>query len=330
MVAEMSLAFVVSTGRCGSTLLSSLLRANPDILSVGELFGLVSIEDRLTGHLDGPDFWRQISDPVPYMDTIARDVLAPAEFRYPYATGRFTPENGVPFISHMTLPALTDNPDRLYYWLAAIVPSWPIRPVADHYRHLFALLAEKCGGSVIVERTSGSISSVARIRRAFPEARFIYLSRDGVDCAWSMSKHPGARLLARTELDKASQPSGRSKARTAKKIMESEIPLAAFGNLWSSMTQNGAAELSAIPLERWTTLRFEQLVQDPATSLRRLARFLGAAASPGWLLSAVGQIEPARSTCAGPAPDDLAGLRAACSPGYVADASLHALHAHLN
>jgi len=334
----MSLTFVVSTGRCGSTLLSRLLRANPDILSLSELFGLVSIEERLAGRLDGRDFWHQLADPVPFIDAMARDGLAIPEFLYPYATGRFAPETGVPFISHMTLPMLTDDPDHLYDRLAAVVPDWPARPVPDHYRHLFSLLSRKFGGSVIVERTGGSIRSVAHLRRAFPEARFIYLSRDGMDCALSMSKHAGCRLPVlieaararagqRPPADQPAQPGTRFPTFDPKAIMGSGIPLASFGDFWSTMTVDGAVDLAGLPLDRWTSLRYEELLRDPAASLRRLAGFLGAASPPEWLSWAADQIEPARAGASTALVSaDLDALRAACSPGYAADEALRTRH----
>lgn len=311
----MSLSFVVSTGRCGSALLSRLLRANTDILSLSELFGLLPMAERLAGRPGGKAFWRQLADPVPFIDAMVGDGLPMPEFRYPYATGRYSPRRGVPFISHMTLPALTDDPDALFDRLAAIVPTWPVRPVADHYRHLFSLLAGRFGGPVIVERTSGSIRSVRLLREAFPEARFVYLSRDGVECALSMSRHAGCRTPA---FAAAPDPDLIGGARTQ---------LAAFGQSWSAMTVAGATELARLPLERWTALRYEDLVKDPAGSLRDLTRFLGAAAAPEWLAAASAQVEPARIGVSGTlAPEDLAALRLACAPGYAADGALHASH----
>jgi Sulfotransferase family len=35
----MRLTFVVGTGRCGSTMLSAILREHPDVLSMNEFFG---------------------------------------------------------------------------------------------------------------------------------------------------------------------------------------------------------------------------------------------------------------------------------------------------
>ena len=39
----MQLTFVVGTGRCGSTLLSRLLREHPDVLSMSEFFSTLRI-----------------------------------------------------------------------------------------------------------------------------------------------------------------------------------------------------------------------------------------------------------------------------------------------
>ncbi|MER6563284.1 sulfotransferase [Streptomyces sp. NPDC001027] len=327
----MALTFVINTGRCGSTLLSQLLHEHPDVLSISELFGIVPIKGRLDGRLDGREFWRQIAEPVPLMDAMVRGGLALPEFRYPYETGRFDPEAGVPFISHMTLPALTDTPDALYDRLAVRVSRWPARQVADHYRHLFSWLASHLGRSVVVERTGGSITFVAELRRAFPEARFVYLSRDGVDCALSMSKHAGTRIpvlveAAGTNIRAALAPGPVTRHLTldAKSIMECDIPLPAFGARWSAMTRSGAAELTRMPFGIWTAMRYEQLLLDPVTSLRRLAGFLEVAAPPEWLSSAASQVDPARVGAANLLdPEVLAPLRAACSSGYRADRALH-------
>ncbi|MDX2939123.1 sulfotransferase family protein [Streptomyces ipomoeae] len=334
----MNLNFVVSTGRCGSTLVSRILRENPDVLSVNELFGIVPVKDRLAGIVDGRAFWRQIVAPVPVMDLLVRHGLALPEFLYPYATGRFTPQTGVPFISHMTLPMLTDTPDDLYDWLEAIVPQWPTRPAPDHFRHLFALLSARFGGRIVVERAGGSIKAVSHLHRAFPDARFVYLSRDGMDCAVSMSKHAGCRLPVLTRTPDALASAGprgviadpgrhgeRLPAIDVGHIMQYDIPLAAFGDFWSDMTITGATQLQEIPDDRWMTLRYEELLNDPVTSLQRLTRFLGASSPTDWLAWATGQMDPTRTGAADRLEaDDFAELGAACAPGYAAEEALFA------
>jgi len=332
----MSLIFVVSTGRCGSGLLSRLLREHPDVLSLSQsLFGKASLGRRLAGRLDGRQFWKRIADPDPSMDAMVRDGLMVPEFVYPYETGRFNFRTGVPGISHMTLPALTSDPDGLYDVLAAEIPRWPTRSVPDQYRRLWSILSGDHRRSAVVERTCCSIRFVADLRRAFPEARFVYLSRDGVDCALAMSEHAAFRLPVLARLLRAigqTSPAGPTHPADypvfdAKLTMECGIPPTAFGAMWSAMTRLGAATLSAMPRDSWISLRFERLVGDPAGTLRDLAQFLGITAPPQWTSWAAGQVVPLQAD----APRLLCGaehaeLRAVCAPGYEVDRQLQAAH----
>ena len=49
---------VVSTGRCGSTMLSNMLRLNPEILSLSEFFSLLMPDPFPAGELDAAAYWR--------------------------------------------------------------------------------------------------------------------------------------------------------------------------------------------------------------------------------------------------------------------------------
>lgn len=162
----MQITFIVSTGRCGSTMLSRILHRHPDVLSLSEFFGSVWMtpEDLPAGNPTGKQFWGQISAPQPFLDTMIREGFAIPEFCYPYGSGQFSPVTGVPRISHMTLPALTSDPDALLRILAAEVPAWPARPAADQFRALFGTLARRLGRSFVVERTAGSLLAVHPLR----------------------------------------------------------------------------------------------------------------------------------------------------------------------
>jgi hypothetical protein len=340
----MSLTFVVSTGRCGSTLLSLILREHRDVLSLSEFFSTVMRVSRAggfpTADMDGAELWRLLATPDPLAGQLARQaqaspVAASSGPGYPFGTGRFTPDD-LPPICQTVLPTLTDAPDALFDQLAAEVPRWPRRPAAGQYRALFALLSRLLGRPVIVERTGGLFPVLPLVHREFPEARFVHLYRDGPDCALSMSQHPGFRVAAVNA--EAARVAGLPPDATWKQIqanlpdqfkglltppydlhrlMTYPIPLTTFAHRWSDMICHGLTALRQLPPGSWTSLRYEDLLHHPTTELTRLAAFTGIPALPGWLATATRLVDPARAGRAAttPPPTQLASLRHACQPG---------------
>ena len=191
----MQLTFVVGTGRCGSTLLSRLLREHPDVLSMSEFFSTLRIAAASgparfpTSDMDGAQLWRLLASPFPMLDAMISDGLRTSEMLYP-DHGRFGAETGIPLVSHYILPMLGADPDWLFDELAAEVPRWPRRPAAAQYQNLFGYLSKLLGRPVVVERSASSLHLIPLLHAQFPAARFVHLYRDGPDCALSMSRHP--------------------------------------------------------------------------------------------------------------------------------------------
>lgn len=325
----MDLSIIVGTGRCGSTLLSRILHRHPDVLSMSEFFGSLWMmpEDLPAGPLSGRQFWDQMSAPQPFLDDVIRSGFAIPEFRYPYGSGRFSPASGVPRISHMTLPALTGDPDALFDQMAAEVPGWPIRPPGAQVRALMEFLAGLLGRRVAVERTAGSLSLLPLLVTLFPEARFVHMYRDGPDCALSMSRHLGARVLGLAEMARQSPGADTELAALltppldAAKIMTYPAPSpVVFGRLWSRMVTGGLASLRRLPQGSWTTLRYEDLLREPDAELTALAGFIGVRPEPNWLAAARRMLDPGRPGQAVRRldPGQLTALRAACDPGLQA------------
>ncbi|WP_165949916.1 sulfotransferase [Micromonospora sp. KC207] len=340
----MAVTFIVGSGRCGSTLVSRLLRRHPVVLSVSEFFAALTVrrDGMPLGELDGAAFWELLSANDAYLDAMVRDGLRAPELTYPYESGRFRPETGVPMISHMTLPMLSQDPDRLFDELAAEVPAWPARPAGQQYTAFFELLADRLGRPVVVERSGASLSLVPELRRHFPGARFVHIHRGGPDCADSMSRHVGFRLtaLARQAARLAgvaspAQLNPETMARVpdelvdllvppfdARAFHDYRIPAQVFGEMWSEMIIEGCQALRAVPAESRTALSFESLLEDPERELTRLARFLGVAADPAWLTAARAEIDPSRTRGAARLePAVREALQAACEPG---EKTLHA------
>ncbi|MFD4385700.1 sulfotransferase [Streptomyces sp. NPDC058495] len=304
----MSITFIVGSGRCGSTMVSRALQAHPDVLSMNEFFtslackGDGAFEQR---EIDGTGFWSILSEPARPLDAIAASSHPMPELLYPYTRGRFRPETGVPAIAHMSLPALTSDPDTLHDDLAAVVPGWPSRTPADHYRELFAELGRRERTSVVVERSGASLAFLPALRVMFPEARFVHLSRSGPAVAMSMSRHIGFRtLLLRREamgLLGLTSPFQLGPEHAAllpdhlahlagdvdcDLVMRTPIPLAAFGQFWSQLITQGVDEFTQLPPDQRMSLAYEDILDRPEHHFGRLATFAGAEPHPTWLRDA--------------------------------------------
>jgi hypothetical protein len=334
------LTFVVGTGRCGSTMLSRLLREHPDVLSMSEFFSTLRIAAASgpagfpTNDMDGAQLWHLLATPFPMLDAMISDGLRTDEMLYPDG-GRFDPGSGIPLVSHYILPMLNADPDWLLDQLAAELPRWPKRPAAVQYQHLFGFLAALLERPVVVERSATSLHLIPLLHAQFPQARFVHLYRDGPDCALSMSRHPAFRreILAIGAVKAAKLPPGSTLQQVndalperfrglicppydAARLRDFPIPVEVFArDRWSPMICAGVTALARVTAK--TSLRYEDLLADPAASLCKLADFIGVTAPEPWIKQAERTIDPSRTATASAQldADAYARLRAACEPG---------------
>ncbi|WP_314173139.1 sulfotransferase family protein [Streptomyces winkii] len=302
-----TLTFVVGTGRSGSTALSQVLRLHPDVLSLNELYSCIDGPPALSGQpLTGPEFWRCLREPMEVFDAMVRSGTPLPEFIYNrHPEWRYSAQTtGIPAISMMALPHLTDDPDALLDALEPEVRSWPERPAPQQWHALFGALAWRIGGrEAAVERSGYSLHRVGLLRELFPEARFVHLYRDGPDCALSMSRHNGYRMIAllreivrRSGVESASELTDDhikqlpddlapllSPQYDPALVLDREMPVPDFGTLWSDLICEGVEQLSAIPAEQRTTLSYERLLDAPRQELARVADFIGVQPIAEWL-----------------------------------------------
>ncbi len=332
-----SLTFVFGTGRSGSTALSRILNAHPDVLSLNEYMASVGDASFPEGKVDGEEFWQALFGPAPHFERMIRSGLPLPEFLHTRRPGRYSTRTAdIPALSLMVLPHLTDDPDGLLDELGAEVVAWPGRPAAEHHRALFDLLCTRFGRTAVVERSGYSTGWAPKLREAFPEARFVHMFRDGPDCALSMSRHPGYRTILllreiRTRsgvdsfadltpehiralppdlaplLDERFDPA---------LVRDRHIPLRTFGALWSELVTEGTEFLARLPADRRTTLGYENLLDHPAEELTRLAQFIGVDPEPRWLHTASALLDHGRRGSARRLPAaELTELRDSCGPG---------------
>ncbi|MFC4494294.1 sulfotransferase [Streptomyces ovatisporus] len=336
--ASRPLTFVVGTGRCGSTALSRVLRLHPDVLSLSELFACVEPGALPREPLTGKEFWALLSSSRPFADRMIREGTPLPEHLYPRLPGgRFSAgDGGVPAVCLTTLPHLTDDPDTLHDDLRPVLEGRGRAPAAAHYRALFGMLAERFGRRAVVERSGFSLGTVPRLRAAFPEARFVHLHRDGPDCALSMSRHAGFRLLLAVahaadgpaEQDLAADLADlmADDAFDLRGVLERPLPVERFGELWSGMITEGLAHLDEVPAPLRTSLSYEDLLADPVRRLTELAGHIGVEPDPGWLAAGSGLLDGARRGAAEALPgDELDRLRRSCTPGMRALSTAGAL-----
>ncbi|MEU7579977.1 sulfotransferase [Streptomyces sp. NPDC041068] len=333
-----SLTFVIGTGRSGSTALSRILNAHPDVLSLNEYMASVGEAAFPEGRLSGAEFWDALFRPTPYFANMLRSGLPMPEFLYTRRPGRYTAETtGIPALSLMVLPHLTDDPDALLDEIRTAVVDWPDRTAAEHHTALFELLGARPGRTAVVERSGYSTGWAPGLRETFPHAKFVHLFRDGPDCALSMSRHVGYRVITllreikeRTDVESfgdltqeqvRSLPPDLAPLLTDRfdpaLVRDRDFPLRRFGELWSELVIQGTEFLDGLPADQRMTLSYEALLDAPRQELARLAAFVEVDTSPQWLDGACAQLDGSRRGSAAQqlTATDLEDLRQSCAPG---------------
>jgi len=343
--------FVVGTGRCGSTLVSELVRAHPSLLSLSELFmSLTDLGGRIAecfpeAAIDASEFGRIIAGVPPKLTTMLRHDVAMQEVLYRPGSqpsgSRFA--SGVPAILQTTLPHLSDEPELILAELERFIATRPRARVGEHYRALFAWLCQRLDRQRWVERSGGSLRIVGRLLTHFPDARFVHLVRDGRNCALSISQHLGFRMaliaIQLTEIlgvdpwessDRSNEgdlpdelipflPEGFDR----EAFLAYATPLPLCGHYWSGEVLAGLAELARVDADRVLTLRYEDFGTAPHATIARLFDFFEVRCEPAWIDRMAAIVRPARSRWTELAPRELDQLREACAPGFAALTGLY-------
>ena len=347
MTRKLEPVFIVGTGRCGSTMLSNMIRDHAAILSVSEF--LVSVTDlggRIPqafpqgGRMDGRQVWDVIAGLHPRQTLMLRHRIEMDEMLYPLApTSAFSRQTGVPAILLTTLPHLTPDHDALFEELRRYVmtlePDLPIR----QYERVLEWLRERFGKRVWVERSGGSLRAVPRLAKSLPKARFVHIVRDGRDCAISMSKHTGFRMMMagtimshilgydpfdadqRNGVDELPEQFYRLLPEnfSAEAFSKLDAPPTLFGLHWAGEMMRGVKALAELPAERVLTLHFEDILAQPEPWLRRLIEFIDPELmDEEWVPRAAATIRPVRSSWRSLPARERSSLTDACLAGFSA------------
>lgn len=210
------------------------------------------------------------------------------------------------------------------------------RPAVRRYiRAAFGSIARRMGGTVVVEKTCANSLRVRFVDRVLPEAKYLYIVRDGRDAAASAMKRWVARLDLPYMLRKArfvpvsDLPYYGFKfvLNRLKKLLSKDGRMASWGPRFKGM-QQAVAEMSlaevcaiqwtrsmelseaafqSIPPERQHRIQYEAFVANPLAGLEGICDFIGLEVDRGSLEVAVADV---RSDSVGKgrknmAPEDL-------------------------
>ena len=327
---------ILSTGRCGSTMVSNVLNRHPRVLSLSEFFSFVGMRPFRRRRLSGDRMWAFCSRQQNRTRLMLRERYE--ELLYPLDDpgARFT-QRDVPPILCAALPHLTDRYEALFDELEPVVRGQPRQPPADHCRHLFAWLGGRFGRNVWVERSGGSLMFGSRLLRQFPEARVVHVYRDGRETAVSMSRHYLFRMIVATMrvfrswgIDVlASMSRGQNWDRISPwleplastfldpaRLPYDRLTLADFAGYWNGMIERSDRLLGRLPPDRLLNVKFEEVQAEPEAQIRRLIRFIDPELEDeAWLREAASIPRPTPSRFARLGAAERAAATAACRPG---------------
>ncbi|WP_269585354.1 sulfotransferase family protein [Roseibium sp. Sym1] len=334
--AEIPPVLVLSSGRCGSTLVSEMLNRHPGILSLSEVFATLGPEALARQNPTGEQLWRVFSRQSAGLAAILGSGEMVDEGLYPVddPKARFSMRT-VPPVMTVALPHLTPDYEALYDELEAFVRPRPRRPLAEQFRAIFGFLRKRLGKRVWVERSGGSLMLAHRLIKLFPEARVIHVHRDGRDVALSMANHHNFRVLVGAlkkcrafGLDPQA-PFRKDRGGMAdvwfqnlffrlfdaRKLADS-VENTDLARYWSDIVEIGADAFDALPPDRLLTVAFAELAEDPRTVMDGLIRFIDPSlANETWLETVSAMIRPTRSKAAALPATEFEALGRACAPG---------------
>lgn len=294
---------------------------------LGEHRDVVPIHEFFTGLDWGRRFQREpmsgdeLAELIGAEQPVTTEVLARGyhtdEIQYPFDADDVRYERGdpVPWLLVTMLSRLTDRPDGWYDDLIAFAQARPTTPMADHYRALFDHLTEHSGGSVWIERSGSSIDYLGDLAAMYPDARFVHIHRDGHEAALSIRSHPFYRLGVALLMGLFPEGDG---PEVVDQVIETPPPCGAVGRYWSEQVVRGNRAMADLDPERVLSVRFEDLLDDPATVLDAIVAHFELRRDSGFVDRARAMVgAPPRARFPELDPDEQTELAAACRPGQM-------------
>ena len=290
--------FVVGSGRCGSTLLSRMLDAHPEVTSIFEFFNGLDVFRRFSPQIEGAALAELLGAEQSVVSAALRRGHTAEEVVYPFDTpgARYARTDALPWLCVAMAPRLTDEPDRLFDDLLLWARARSEASAGEHYRALFAWLCDRSGTSHWIERSGSSVDYAGALAACFPDARFLHIHRDGAETALSMREHGIYRLPVAMLYD-VMLPSGKRVSESGgfeftgpvqpgdlvSQALETRFAPEIFGRYWSDQVVRGTDAAKAIGPDRFAEIAFEDLLMQPAETLGFIGEFFELPPNGDWI-----------------------------------------------
>ncbi|UHD17121.1 sulfotransferase family protein [Thiocapsa bogorovii] len=249
----MRIAFLMGTGRCGSTVVHEVLARHP-------AFGFLSnIEDNLGG-LNRLGCWNNL--------------LYRAPIAIPTRKGgvRFAPSEGYRIIGREVSPIYVNSCRDL---VAEDVTPW----MRDRFQRFFSERAVAQRRELFLHKYTGW-PRLLFFNEIFPDARFIHIVRDGRAVANSWLQMPWWNGYLGPESWLWGPLSATYRSEWER---EGRSFVALAGIAWKLLMDAARAAEPALPADRYLILRFEDFTSDPCASFQLVLDFLDLPMTPQFL-----------------------------------------------
>jgi hypothetical protein len=253
MSSDTPIAFVLGTGRCGSTLVHEVIARHPHV-------GFVSnLEDRIAVGPASLGRWNQ-----------TLHAHLPARFAQKGRL-RFAPSEGYRILGRQVSPMLVAPSRDL---VAGDVTPW----LDARLRRFFASRLHAQRKPMFLHKFTGW-PRARFLHRVFPETRFVHVVRDGRGVANSFLQMPWWRGYEGPE----AWGWGRLREDAAQSWEDSNRSFAVLAGLhWKMLIDAAEAARAELPEDRWLEIRYEDFVAAPRERMAELLDFLHLAWSPAF------------------------------------------------
>ncbi|MBW2424642.1 MAG: sulfotransferase [Deltaproteobacteria bacterium] len=331
--------FIIGTGRCGSTILSKMLNAHPDVCVLSEfLVALDAVRKYGERDVTGAEL-AEICDcglrSNGEFKKIARFLKTPEinfDMESPppgVAPGNYR-DDVYPELILLPLSAIFDDAPEAFEELVEFARKRPTRPLSRQLAALFEWVTARAKKTIWIERSGGTLAQLPELIELFPNAKFLHLHRNPLDVALSMKTHHHIRLfafkhyglrtrggLAWSDLEASDFDDSRPMSPRLREIFEHDVPLEVFLKDWNEMVLRAFASVKHLSPDQYAEITFEDLLAEPRQILSRIVEFFALPDRTGWMDEAAAMLIPGKAGSARPGPEQRAMIEAHCHAGAV-------------